>query len=303
MVTHSGCPCQLCLRALVRTLGRARDGFMTQTTRPPAAPPSPPDGGGRSLPIATIVLGLVAVALAIALIVATDDDDTEVSSVEATTTVTEPTTEATATTSTAEPPTTAAPSTTAGGAVSDEEAATIAWPAPDGDAAYDDPVVLTTDFAEQILGFEDPVVGPYQEGDSRSGEVEVRPLDDGPVTTVGVRRMSDDQLYVLFAATSEVELLLPTPGSAVDHPLQVEGWGRAFEGQVRVAVFDRSTGDELGHAFFTAGGEGELAPFDGDLEWDNPGGGWGLVVAAVSGGDATTTWAASALPVGFIGGD
>lgn len=83
----------------------------------------------------------------------------------------------------------------------------------------------------------------------------------------------------MFAATGEVELLLPTAGSAIDHPLQVEGWGRAFEGQVRVAGFD------------------------GDLEWDNPGGGWGLVVAAVSGGDATLTWAASPLPVGFIGGD
>lgn len=275
---------------------------MTQTAHPPAAPPSLPDGGGRSLPIAT-VLGLVAVALAIALIVAANDDDTEVSSVETTTTVTEPTTEGTATTSAAESTTTAAPTTAAGGAVSDEEGATIAWPAPDGGAAYGDPVVLTTDFAEQILGFEDPVVGPYQAGDSRSGEVEVRPLDDGPVTTVGVRRMSDDQLYVLFAATSEVELLLPTPGSAIDHPLQVEGWGRAFEGQVRVAVFDRATSDELGHAFFTASGEGELGPFDGHLEWDNPGGGWGLAVAAVSGGDATTTWAASAVPVGFIGGD
>jgi Immunoglobulin-like domain of bacterial spore germination len=277
---------------------------MTQTTHSPATPPSPPDGGGRSVPIVPIVLGLVAVVLVIAFVVAVDgDDDTEASSIETATTVNEPTTEATATTRTSESTTTAAPTTTVRATVSDAEAATIAWPAPNGDDAYDEPVVLATDFAEQILGFEDPVVGAYMEGDSRSGEVEVRPLDDGPVTTVGVRRMSDDQLYVLFAATEEVELLLPTPGSAIDHPLQVEGWGRGFEGQIRVAVFDRSTGDELGHGFFTAGGEGELAPFDGDLEWDNPGGGWGLVVAAVSGGDATTTWAATALPVGFIGGD
>lgn len=277
---------------------------MTPTTHPPAASPSPPDGGGRSVPIATIVLGLIAVALAIALVVVvSDDDDADISSGETTTTVTGPTTETTATTSTSESTTSAAPTTTVRGGVSDAEAASIAWPAPNGEDAYDEPVILATDFAEQILGFEDPVVGAYMEGDSRSGEVEIRPLADGPVTTVGVRRMSDDQLYVLFAATEEVELLLPTAGSAIDHPLQVEGWGRGFEGQIRVAVLDRSTGDDLGHGFFTAGGEGELAPFDGDLGWDNPGGGWGLVVAAVSGGDANTTWAATALPVGFIGSD
>lgn len=276
---------------------------MTQTTHPPAARPTPPSGGGRSVPIATIVLGLVAVALAVALIIAVSgDEDADVSSGETTTSLTEPTSETTTTPSTADPTTTVPPTTAQQGTVPDAEAATIVWPAPAGGDAYDDPVVLVTDFAEEILGFTSPVVGEYQAGDSRSGEVEVRPVDDGPVTTVGVRRMSDDQLYVLFAGTTEVELLLPTAGSAVDDPLQVEGWGRGFEGQVRVAVFDRDAGSELGHAFLTAGGEGELAPFVGEVAWQNPGGGWGAVVASVTAGDEGTTWAATALPVGFIGG-
>lgn len=275
---------------------------MTQTTRPPS---SPPDGGGRSLPVATIVLSLVALALAIAFIVfvVSDDDDADISSSETTTSVTEPTEEAKDPPSTTESTTTSAPATTTDAVVSDAEAASIAWPAPGGDAAYDDPVVLATEFAERILHFSEPVVSAYMAGDSRSGEVEVRPVDGGPVTTVGVRRMSDEQLYVLFAATEEVELLLPTAGSAIDHPLEIEGWGRGFEGQIRVAVLDRSDGEELGQAFFTGGGDGDPAPFAGELAWENPGGGWGLVVAAASGGEDATTWAATAVPVGFIGAD
>jgi len=180
--------------------------------------------------------------------------------------------------------------------------ATVAWPAP-GAGAEEGPAELAARFATEVLGFDDPVVGPFREGDGRSGEVEVRAADRGPVTTVGVRRMSDQRLYVVFAATSEVELLLPTAGSAIDHPLQVEGWGRGFEGRIRVAVVDRSTSEELGHLFATGGGTGELAPFTTDVAWDNPGGGWDLVVATVGDGEDGTTWAAAAFPVGFIGGD
>jgi len=108
---------------------------------------------------------------------------------------------------------------------------------------------------------------------------------------------------VLFAATSEVELLLPAAGSAIDTPLEVEGWGRGFEGQIGIRVHDRTDGSVLGEGFVTGGGVGELEAFSGEIEWENRGGGWGLVVAAVDGGADGSTWAATALPVGFIGGD
>ena len=106
----------------------------------------------------------------------------------------------------------------------------MAWPDPFEGEGFADPTDAATEFATDVLGFEDPTVGDHQAGDSRSGEVEVRAADDGPVTTVGVRQMSDDRYYVLFAATSEVELVMPTAGSAVDHPLQVEGSGTRLRG-------------------------------------------------------------------------
>jgi hypothetical protein len=278
---------------------------MEPHTETPSTPPTGPTSGGSRTAWALAALGALVVVLVVVLFVVADgDDDDDVTADDTTTSVAESTTtEADETTTTAEETTTTAPTTTSPGAVSDEEAATVAWPDPFEGAGFEDPVEAATDFATEVLGFEDPVVGELQEGGSRSGEVEVRAAEDGPVTTVGVRQMSDDRFYVLFAATSEVELVMPTAGSAIDHPLEVEGWGRGFEGQIAVRVHDRVSGDTLGEGFVTGGSGEDVEPFTGEVSWDNPGGGWGIVVAAVAGGEDGSTWAATALPVGFIGGD
>ena len=285
---------------------------MEPTTAMPAAnePPRPPGGRqpGSQRPWPAILLGVLAAILAIVLIVLVANDDDEDVATESTTTseVEESTTtEAEETTTTAEETTTTEDTsdTTAPGGISDEEAANVVWPDPTGTDLYDDPLDAVAGFAEDLVGFVDPVYGEFQAGDSRSGEVEVRALPDGPVTTVGVRQMSDNRWYVLFAASSEVELTEPAPASAIDHPLQVAGQARAFEGQVRIVVFERGDTAPLGEGFVTAGSGEALEPFDGEIDWDNPGGGWGAVVASTEGGPDGTTWAATAIPVGFIGGD
>ena len=280
---------------------------MEPRTDTPSTPPEGPAGRSRTTWVLAGLAALV-VALAVVLIVVLsgDDDDDDVATDDTTTSLVDSTT----TTAVDETPTTAdgeetstTSTPTVTGSVTAAEAATVAWPDPLEGAGYDDPVDAASEFASEVLGFSDPVVGELQQGDSRSGEVEVRAADDGPVMTVGVRQMSDDRYYVLFAASSEVELLLPTAGSAIDTPLEVEGWGRGFEGQIAIRVHDRSDGAQLGEGFVTGGGVGELEAFSGEIEWDNPGGGWGLVVAAVDGGADGSTWAATAFPVGFIGGD
>jgi len=272
---------------------------MTQTTVPPSPtgpPPGPKPPGGRAWPIAAIVLGVLAAVLAVVLvIVANDDDDADVAVEDTTTTVEE-------TTTTTEEETSTTTSTTTAGQVTDEEAANVAWPAPN-ESTYDEPLPLVEDFAVDVLGFADPEVGEYQQGDSRSGEVEVRADEAGPVTVVAVRQLGDDRFYALFAAaTTEVELTVPTAATAIDHPLAVEGRGRGFEGVVRIAVLDRA-GTVLGEGQVTAGGTGEVAPFTGSIDWENPGGGWGIVLATTERGSDGSTWAATAIPVGFIGGD
>lgn len=270
---------------------------------------TPPEGRAdrsrTAWAIGAVAALVVALVVVLVVVLSDDDDDDDVATDDTTTSVAEETTttQAEETTTTAAETTTTATPTTDAGAVTDAEAATVAWPDPLEGAGYDDPVDAASEFASEVLGFSDPVVGELQEGDSRSGEVAVRAAEDGPVTTIGVRQMSDERHYVVFAASPEVELLLPTAGSAIDAPLEVEGWGRGFEGQIAIRIHDRATGDVLGEGFVTGGGVGELEAFDGEIDWDNPGGGWGLVVAAVPGGEDGATWAATALPVGFIGGD
>lgn len=266
--------------------------------------PSTPSPERSRATWAVIALGvLVAILVVVLVVMATNDDDDDVTADDTTTSVAESTTTEVDDTTTSSTASTTTETTSARGSVTDEEAATVAWPDPLEGAGFDDPTHAATEFATDVLGFDAPMVGDYQQGDSRSGEFEVRAASDGPVTTVGVRQMSDDRFYVNFAASSEVELVMPTAGSAIDHPLQVEGWARGFEGQVTIRVHDRVTGESLGEGTVTAGGAGEYEPFAGDISWENPGGGWGVVVATVTGGEDGTTWAATALPVGFIGAD
>jgi hypothetical protein len=266
---------------------------------PTSAPPDGPRTGRSTPPWVAIALGVLAAALALILVVVllTDDDDTDVTADTTTTTTT--TVEETTTSTTAAEETT---TTAATGEMSDEEAANVVWPAPGaGEAEALDAV---GSFAEEVLGFVDPDYSDYQAGDNRSGEVEVRPVADGPVTTIGVRQMADGAWYVVVVSSSEVELIRPAARSAVDHPLDVEGWGRGFEGQVRVAVFERGETTALAETTVTAGSGEEPEPFTGTLDWPARGtGGWGVVVATTAGGSAGTTWAATAVPVGFIGGD
>jgi hypothetical protein len=140
-------------------------------------------------------------------------------------------------------------------------------------------------------------------GDSRSGEFEVRAVGTGPATTVLVRQMSDDNWYVLGATTPEIEVDEPTAGSAIDHPLQVAGRAAAYEGTVQVAVYGWGVDEPLGTGFVTGRGDGELGPFTGEIDWENPGGGRGFVVFSSASAEDGSTWQATVVRVGFIGGD
>lgn len=254
---------------------------------------------GDSTRLWQVVLGVVALAVIVvgALVLFGGEDD-EDDGTAATTTEEVTTTTEEATTTTEEEATT----TTAAGPISDEEAYTVVWPDPFGDLRYDDPLDAVEGYAEELVGFDDPVYGELMEGDARSGEVEVRAVADGAVTTVLVRQMSDDNWYVLGSITPNIELDDPIPGTAIDHPLLLSGRANAFEGTVQVAVFERGDTEPLGEGFVT-GSMGELGPFSGEVAWDNPGGGWGVVLLYTLSMEDGSVWEAASIPVGFIGGD
>jgi hypothetical protein len=244
------------------------------------------------------ILAIAAVAILYA-VVSNGDDDEDGTSTEATTTA------APATTATTSTPTSssAAPSSTRPSSLTGEEASDVVWPSPEDSTRYDDPRRAAEAFAIELVGFESPVIGEFRQGDTRSGEVGVRPLPSGPETTVLVRQMSDGNWWVLGSQTDSIVLDDPLAGTAIDDPLQLSGRARAFEGTVQVAVFRRGSTTPLGEGFVTGSGGEELGPFTGELRWDNPGGGWGAVVLHTASGENGQVWQALAVPVGFIGGD
>jgi Immunoglobulin-like domain of bacterial spore germination len=245
----------------------------------------------------SLVAVLVAVALAaIMALVVLDDDGDDV----ATTPSTGATTTAETSITMMEPTTTTSPPSAA---ISDAEAATVVWPEPTSELRFDDPMAAVASFAEELVGFQDPVYGEYLAGDSRSGEVEVRAVATGPATTVLVRQLSDDMWWILGAVTSDIELDDPIAGQAIDDPLVLAGRGRAFEGTIQVSIYQRGVTRPLGEGFVTAGGGPDLDAFADEVTWQNPGGGWGSVVLYTTSAENGQVWQAVALPVGFIGGD
>jgi hypothetical protein len=157
------------------------------------------------------------------------------------------------------------------------DAATAVWPAATSAIRYATPERAVRGFATELVGFRAPLLGPYQAGDRNSGEIEVRPRDPGPVTTVFVRRLGDGNWWVLGAATADVRLDSPTTGETISSPVTLTGEARAFEGHVTVRITEDGTSRPLVTGFVTGGGD-LPRPFTGAFAFPAPGSGYGSIV-------------------------
>jgi hypothetical protein len=255
----------------------------------PAAAEPPARRKDRNLIIALIVL-VAALAAALLFTLANDDDEDDV----ATGDTTSSTLAETSTSDTTEPPTSApdVPDTP-----SDEELATVVWPGPDSGVRYSTPEAAARGFAVQVAKFADPVIGEFQQGDSRSGEFEVRPTDSGPVTTVLVRQLSDDGWWVLAALTDNIVLDEPAAGDTVTSPITLTGTSDAFEGTVNVEVLDLGATSPIGEAFVTGGGNGQPGPFSGEISYQGAAGPRGVILLFTLSAEDGRVLEASAVPV------
>lgn len=259
------------------------------TTDDVTTPPAPRPGRHRRhrrRPVTVVAAVAVAGGLAALLLAVSGDDGEgdEVVSGTATTAV-EPTT----TTGATSP---AGPGTTATAVAVDRSAAV--WPSAEATPAPADPVDAARRFAESYLGFTAPRVGPFRQGDGRSGEVDVRPTDDGPVTTILVRQASGDQAWsVLGATTPSIEVTSPGAGDEIGAPATVAGRAFTFEGHVTVEVRQDGRADPAGKGFVTGGGD-EMRPFAGEVSVAPGAGGYGAVVFLTHSADDGRVWQAAA---------
>lgn len=238
---------------------------------------------------------VVVPCVAVLVLVPACGDDSESTS---TTTTAPPSTTTTAAPGT----TTIAPTTTT--AISTTDPAFVVWPFPDSDVRFDDPIDAATSFAVDLVGFVDPVVGEFREGDRRSGEIEVRHGATGPATTVLLRRLGpEDTWWVLGSIATNIDVTEPVAQSAVDDPLQMAGRSRVFEGTVEVDVVADGSTDRIGSGFVTGGSGPDFGPFSGSMRFTSPKGGWGSVIFFTRSMEDGQVWEATTVRVGFIGGD
>lgn len=302
--------------------------YSPPTPRPPDLPPPedrPYFGGGPPWYVAVAGVVLLAIlALVVVILVRGDDDQQIETALPTTTSTTEPpTTASSATTSTVSSTTQTSASSTSGTATTVSSTTTTAptttttatttttidpnlylpavWPWFDSGVRYVNPMAAARGFAEDSVGFDNPVVGPFQQGDSRSGEVEVRPTADGPVTVVLVRQLGpDDTWWVLGSATANIEVDEPDALDEISSPLTVSGRALAFEGTVDVEVRGDGSTSPLVAGFVTGGGT-EMAPFEGTFTFTSPGQGGGAVVFLTLSAENGQVWEAAVVRVQFAG--
>jgi len=177
--------------------------------------------------------------------------------------------------------------------------ATAVWPSSPADAHEADPVEAARSFATEFLGFTDPFVGAFREGDQRSGEIDVRPKADGPATTVLLRKLSDDATWsVLGSATEDIVVSAPAAGEAVSSPMRVQGSALAFEGNVAVEVRRDGAREPIGTGHVTGGGD-VMRAFDGTVAFADPNADHGALVLLTRSMEDGRVWTASVVRIGF----
>lgn len=238
-----------------------------------------------------LALGSVAAAVAVVVaVIALNDDDTRtIDTADTTTTAPEPST----TTSTSE-------STTTSAVPADVDPGPAVFPDPTTSRRFDEPAAVAHAFATDLLGFRDPVVSDFMQGDSRSGEVEVRAFAQGNPTTVLVRQLEDDTWFVIGAVVESIRLDEPEQGATIASPQALKGAAFAFEGTVNVRLFVDGVVEPIAETFVTGRGDGELGDFTGELVFDLPAGAQhGVLVLFEASAEDGATVAATVIRVHF----
>jgi len=140
--------------------------------------------------------------------------------------------------------------------------ATAVWPFVAGSTRYSDPVQAAKGFVVAYLGFVNPLVGAFIQGDGRSGEVAVRASSNGPVTTVMVRKLAPDETwFVLGASSPNLQLASPVWNASVTSPVTLSGRSTAFEATVNVEIRQDGSLTPLASDIVMGGSNGQMGPF------------------------------------------
>lgn len=250
--------------------------------RPEEQGPRRPTARHAALVTAVAVLVVVAVVGAVMFVTAREEGSRDVS----------PTTRPP--TQTSGPNTTSAPSTVP----PPVDTATAVWPYAAGATRYSDPIAVARGFARDFVGFPNPVAGPFRQGDTRSGEVDVRPRAGAPVTTVLVRQLGETW-WVLGASTAHIKPTEPANLAAVSSPVRLRGSSTAFEATVSTEVRQDGSVAPLGSGYVMGSANGAFGPFDGVLSYSPATAAAGAVMLYTRSMENGQVWEAAVIRVRF----
>lgn len=215
-------------------------------------------------------------------------------------TTTRATTTVTSTSTTLATTTTAPKATTSAPPVGQPDEAV--WPFASTTTRYRTPSAAASSFATEYLGFVAPVVGRFQQGDSRSGEVPIRPQASGPVTTVLVRQLtSDGSWWVIGAATDNIRLASPQALATITSPVTVAGRSTAFEATVNVEIRQDDTVEPLAEDVVMGGSMGDMGPFSKAISFGPQSADAGAIVLKTLSAKDGSIWEATVIRVSFGG--
>ena len=176
---------------------------------------------------------------------------------------------------------------------------TAVWPTTASSTRYQTPEAAAQGFVTDYLHMVKPVIGHFQQGDTRSGEVPVQPGATGPVTTVLVRALgSDNSWWVLGAGTADISLTDPAWNDSITSPVTLKGTAIANEGTVQTQVREDDNTKPLGEGSVTVGSTA-MAPFSGSLAFSKAGTQYGAVLLYTTSAENGAVMEASVIRVQF----
>ncbi|MHB1089137.1 MAG: Gmad2 immunoglobulin-like domain-containing protein [Acidimicrobiales bacterium] len=174
------------------------------------------------------------------------------------------------------------------------------WPFASTPTRFATPMLAAQTFALDYLGFTNPIFEPFQQGDTRSGEVPVRTTLNGAVTTILVRQVTSDQSWWVIGAVSP-NILISTPNAlqAIADPVLVKGTSTAYEAVVNLEIRQDGSLTPLVRTTVMGGSMGVMGPFSKSVNYSTPSSSSGAIVMYTLSAKDGSVQEASVLRVAF----
>jgi hypothetical protein len=174
------------------------------------------------------------------------------------------------------------------------------WPFASTATRFATPLLAAETFVVDYLGFTSPIIEPFQQGDTRSGEVPVKATLNGAVTTVLVRQLTSDQSWwVIGAVSGNIQLTSPSALQAIGNPVLLKGTSTAYEAVVNVQIRQDDTLAPLVRSTVMGGSMGVMGPFSKSIAYKTPTSTGGAIVMYTLSAKDGSVQEASVLRIAF----